>query len=315
MLITSLEPTQANQRATTVSRPCLVRPGGLPGQLPGCRGPDQFSLPRSPRSAAAEPGTVGPVSGHLAAQGRASAGASVGRADSSGTAKIGKIPINTLKTDRLVHPLGRFGAVPLAREALDEVLGPYRRPNDKVSEWLREGALQSLRRGLYLTGAPLRSTPVCLPLVANHLYGPSYVSLDYALALHGMIPEGVAEVTSVTVRPSRNVTNSLGRFSYSHLPLRVYAIGQQLGEGPAGERFLLASPTKALCDRLVLSRQLPPLSRSAMRDWLLHDLRLESDLLFDLSLDELRHYLSAGFKQRQLRTLLQVIETLQQELG
>lgn len=239
----------------------------------------------------------------------------VGRADSRCTAKIGDIPTKALKTDRLVHPLGRFGAVALAREALDEVLAPYRRPNDKVSEWLREGALQPLRRGLYLTGVPLRSTPVCLPLVANHLYGPSYVSLDYALALHGLIPEGVAEVTSVTVRPSRNFSNSLGRFSYRHLPLRFYAIGQQLGGGPAGERFLLASPTKALCDRLVLSRELPPLSRPAMRDWLLHDLRLDTDLLCDLSLDELRHCLSAGFKQRQLRTLLQVIEMLQQELG
>lgn len=32
------------------------------------------------------------------------------------------------------------------------VLRPYRRPNNKVSESLREGALQPLRRGLYLTG-------------------------------------------------------------------------------------------------------------------------------------------------------------------
>jgi len=106
-----------------------------------------------------------------------------------------------------------------------------------VSEWMREGALQPLRRGLYLTGPLLRSTPACLPLVANHLYGPSYVSLDYALALHGLIPEEVAEVTSMTARPSRSFTNSLGRFSYSHLPRQFYAIGQQLGEGPGGERF------------------------------------------------------------------------------
>jgi hypothetical protein len=221
----------------------------------------------------------------------------------------------TLKADRLVHPLLRFGAVPLAREALDEVLRPYRRPNDKVSEWLREGALQPLRRGLYVTGPPLRTTPVCLPLVANHLYGPSYVSLDYALAMHGMIPEGVAEVTSVTAKPSRSFTTSLGRFSYSHLPLRFYAIGQQLGKGSAGERFLMASPTKALCDRLVLSRQLPPLSREAMHDWLLHDLRLEPELLGALSLVELRHCLNTGYKQRQLSTLLQVIKNLQKELG
>ena len=50
------------------------------------------------------------------------------------------------KSSGLSHPLQEFGAVPLARETLDEVLSGYRRPNDKVSEWLREGALQPLRR-------------------------------------------------------------------------------------------------------------------------------------------------------------------------
>jgi hypothetical protein len=62
------------------------------------------------------------------------------------------------KTDKLVHPLRRFGAVPLARESLDELVSSYRRPNDKVSEWLREGALQPLRRGLFLTGPALRQS-------------------------------------------------------------------------------------------------------------------------------------------------------------
>jgi hypothetical protein len=65
----------------------------------------------------------------------------------------------------------------------------------------------------------------------------------------------------------------------------------------------------------VLSRELPPLSRSAMRDWLLRDLQLDTDLLCDLSLDELRLCLSAGFKQRYLRTLLKVIEMMQQDQG
>jgi hypothetical protein len=45
------------------------------------------------------------------------------------------------------------------------------------------------------TSASLRSSAVCRPLVANHLYGPSCVSLDFALAGHGLIPEGVADVT------------------------------------------------------------------------------------------------------------------------
>ena len=216
---------------------------------------------------------------------------------------------------KLIHPLQAFKPAPLAREALDEALSGYRRPNDKVSEWLREGALQPLRRGLYLVGAPLRTSPACLPLLANHLYGPSYVSLDFALAWHGLIPEGVAEVTSVTPRPGHLHSNALGRFSYHHLPLRYYAVGQELGQSADGLSFLMASPAKALADRLVLSRSLPALSRRGMQQWLMEDLRLDSEQLGELNLFELRACLATGYKQRQLGTLLSVVETLQQELA
>jgi len=218
------------------------------------------------------------------------------------------------RTNRLIHPLRGFGAVPLARETLDEVLSSYRRPNDKVSEWLREGALQPLRRGLYLVGQPLRSSPVCLPLLANHLYGPSCLSLDFALAWHGLIPEGVAEVTSVTPRPSRSLNNALGRFSYHHLPLRYYAVGQELGQAGDGLSFLIAGPAKAVCDRLVLSRSLPPLSRGAMRQWLLEDLRLDPHGVAELNLAPIRDCLATGFKRRQLSTLLAVMEGLQRKI-
>ncbi len=228
--------------------------------------------------------------------------------------KIGYNPMMNLETGSLIHPLRGFGGVPLARETLDEALSGYRRPNDKVSEWLREGALQPLRRGLYIAGSPLQSNPVCLPLLANHLYGPSCVSLDFALAWHGLIPEGVAEVTSVTPRPSRRFSNALGRFSYHHLPQRYYAVGLELGQGGDGLSFLIASPTKALCDRLVLSRGLPPLSSGAMRQWLLEDLRLDPDELAALNLTDIRACLTTGFRRRQLGKLLKVLEALQREV-
>jgi hypothetical protein len=77
----------------------------------------------------------------------------------------------------------------------------------------------------------------------------------------------------------------------------------------------MASPAKALCDRLVLSRSLPPLSRGAMRQWLLEDLRLNQALLPDISLADLRACLATGYKRRQVGTLLAVIEHLQQEVA
>ncbi len=171
-----------------------------------------------------------------------------------------------------------------------------------------------LRRGLYVVGPPLRSTPICLPLLANQLYGPSYVSLDFALAWHGLISEGVAEITSVTPKQSKQLSNGLGRFSYRHLPQNYYAVGQELGQTSDGLSFLIASPAKALADRLVLNRTLPPLSRHVMQQWLLNDLRLDHEQLGALNLADLRAGLASGYKQRQLATLLHVIETLQQGL-
>lgn len=216
------------------------------------------------------------------------------------------------RADKFAHPLERLGAVPLPREALDELLEGYRRPNDKISEWLKEGALLHLRRGLYLAGPALRGGPACLPLLANHLYGPSYVSLDFALAWHGLIPEGVAEITSVTTKASRTYGNAVGRFSYQHLPLAYYRIGQSLGQSAEGLGYLIATPTKALCDRLVLDPQLQRLSRAAMRDWLLDDLRLDPDLLGDLSLAEIEQCIEAGYKRRELGTLKAAIKALQE---
>ena len=119
----------------------------------------------------------------------------------------------------------------------------------------------------------------------------------------------------MTLKPARRISNGLGRFSYHHLPLRYYGIGQQLGVDVAGLSFLIASPTKALCDRLVLSRQLPVLSRTAMRQWLLEDLRIDPEGLVQLNLGLIGQCQASGYKRRQLGTLLKVIASLQEELG
>ncbi|WP_368412277.1 hypothetical protein [Synechococcus sp.] len=121
--------------------------------------------------------------------------------------------------------------MPLARETLDEVLravtGARR---DKVSEWLREGALQPLRRGLYLTGAPLRSRMVCLPLVANHLYGPSCVSLDFALALAWADPRGGGRSDVGDAQgPAAGSATRWGGSVTTTCPSHYYAVGQELG--------------------------------------------------------------------------------------
>ena len=68
-----------------------------------------------------------------------------------------------------------YTSAPLTRHLLLEILREYKRPNDKISELIKNGELVSLRRGLYVLGP---KTDLPMPesfLIANHLRGPSYV--------------------------------------------------------------------------------------------------------------------------------------------
>ena len=106
--------------------------------------------------------------------------------------------------DKLAKGLGE---IPLSRQLILELLKDYKRPNDKISEWVKNGELINLRRGLYIPGSE-SNLPKPEPfLIANHLRGPSYVSLESALSYWGLIPERVYEITSVTLK-SKKIGNS-----------------------------------------------------------------------------------------------------------
>ena len=114
----------------------------------------------------------------------------------------------------------------------------------KVARMLSTGELISLRRGLYASRRDL--DPRCL---AGPIYAPSYLSFETALAWHGMIPEGVAEVLSATPKRAAGFENDFGRFRYLTIPKAVYPVGI-LRITESDMPFLIASPTKALADRI-----------------------------------------------------------------
>jgi hypothetical protein len=202
--------------------------------------------------------------------------------------------------------LQQFGSIPFSHGALLPVLKEYRRPNDKIAEWLRQGRLVPLKRGQYVRGESGEAP--CLPLVANHLYGPSCVSLDYALAWHGLIPERAHEITSVCTGRGRVIQNPLGRFSYVRLPAQVYPCGIVQVSASAQETFLIASPAKALCDKILLTPRLRATSRAGMQRFLLEDMRIDGSDLRGLDLEVIRAYAACGVKTAQLRALLHCVE-------
>jgi len=106
----------------------------------------------------------------------------------------------------------------------------------------RHDLFLKLRNGLYA----LRSEPPHELEIANRLYGPSYVSLEYALAYYRLIPETVYTVTSVTTKITRVFTVQGKRYEYSRIKKRAYTGYRLVKEGPA--KILMAVPEKALVD-------------------------------------------------------------------
>ena len=133
--------------------------------------------------------------------------------------------------------------------AMDRLAG-YRAPRNKLRNLCLNGEVVRIRKGLYVAPAFPGRPPEVDPLVlAPLIYGPSYVSLETALAWHGLIPERVYEITSVTSKRAKLFQTPVGRFSYHPVNESVYGYGFGL-QSAAGGAFFLAEPEKALCDRI-----------------------------------------------------------------
>ena len=121
----------------------------------------------------------------------------------------------------------------------------------QLSRWVTSGYLVQLRRGLYALAPPYRKTEPHPFLVANRLVRGSYVSLQSALAHHGLIPEHVPVITSVTTGRPQHRENASGSFEYHHCPAeRLTGYGVlRLG---GGQEALVATAAKALADLIHL---------------------------------------------------------------
>ena len=117
----------------------------------------------------------------------------------------------------------------------------------QLSRWKKAGRIWQLRRGVYALAPPLQKTKPHPFLVANRLVRGSYVSLQSALAHHGLIPEYVPVVTSVTARRPGCWETPLGTFVFRHVKVSLLT-GYRLAKVSPGQEAFLAGPEKALLD-------------------------------------------------------------------
>jgi len=193
--------------------------------------------------------------------------------------------------------------------ALLDGLREYDRPRDKITSLLRQGAIVRVKKGIYIFGARYKRRPFSTEILANMICGPSCISLDYALHYYGFIPERVEAVTSVTINRSRRFSTPVGLFIYRSVPTGAYPIGIDQVELEGGLSFLIATPEKALADKIQADRGTAIRTRAEMRTYLLDSLRIDPEGLKRLNAETISR-IADRYRSRKLRLLSGMIGQL-----
>jgi hypothetical protein len=194
---------------------------------------------------------------------------------------------------------------------LDSIHG-YAQPRMKISGMLAKGDIVRVKKGLYILGESLRRRPFCRELLANLIYGPSYVSLEYALHYHGLTPERVETVTSVTCGRSRTFDSPVGAFSFRMIPMEAFRTGMDRVELDDGRSFLIAIPEKALADRIVADRGAGISTQKELHDYLLSSLRIDPTNLRDLVPARLAE-IAGHYRSRRVKLLGDLVNRLRKK--
>lgn len=171
----------------------------------------------------------------------------------------------------------------------------------QLNGWQKRGLLIKLKRGCYIMPADNYD----LEIISNEL-NYSYLSLEYALSIHQLIPEQATVFTSVSRDRNEKISNPIGNFYYKKISGKLFT-GFELKKSVYLEkRFVrLASPEKALFDLVYF--------RSDMKEKNDFDsLRLELDKNFKVN--EIKKYLKLVTALRIRKRIINLIEYLDDKI-
>jgi len=194
-------------------------------------------------------------------------------------------------------------------QVLMDGLREYERPRDRITNLLKRKEIIRIKKGIYVFGENYAHRPVSREILANMIYGPSYISLDYALQYYGLIPERVEAVTSVTIKRSRRFSTPIGLFTYRGIPMKAYQTGIDQVALEDGRSFLIAIREKALCDKVDQDRGTAVRTQKEMRSYLIDSLRINPEDLRDWNADIVLE-IAESYRSRKIKLLGEVIRRL-----
>lgn len=179
----------------------------------------------------------------------------------------------------------------------------YTKPHDKIKRLVESKKLIPIVKGLYETDSTIPGH-----YLAGAICGPSYLSFEFALSFYGLIPEAVYTFTSASFmkRKSKEYKTPFGYFTYQDVPKLAYPLGVKI-INENGYTFQIATPEKALCDKLY---SLSPLQNQAELQSLLFDnLRIDENEFNKLNKEDIE-ILAKKYKSTNVNLLSKFIRRI-----
>lgn len=169
----------------------------------------------------------------------------------------------------------------LTNDMIKNNLKDYSNKNNKICRDVKNGNLIKIINGLYETDKTVNGY-----LLAGSIYGPSYLSFEYALYYYGLIPEKVTTYTSATCNKKKKKTYNtfFGIYSFRDVPKLVYPVGVKLIQ-EGNYVYQIATPEKAVCDKIYTLS--PVKNMTELENLLFNDLRIDVDEFKKLNINEI----------------------------
>lgn len=185
-------------------------------------------------------------------------------------------------------------------------LAGLKSPRARITSLLKNSEIIRVKKGLYVLGAEYEK-PFSHEILANLIYGPSYISLEFALSHYGLIPDRVKTITSITSKRNKVFKTPLGDFTYSYLPKRLYSIGLRRVQIDSKRGYIIASQEKAIIDLLHRFNRLD--NEEQLDEYLVSGLRIEKNDLRNLNINSISE-MTKLYKSKNIRLFNSLIKKL-----
>lgn len=207
----------------------------------------------------------------------------------------------------MIKDLEHIGNIPVSTSTIASLFPEIKTSKYKVYNLEEDGKVIRLKKGLYVINPKVSHVALSTELIANHLYAPSYVSMQTALRYYGLIPEAVYITQSMTLKHSRNFDTPIGRFEYQTIAREAFPIGVT-SINKQKYTFLMTTPEKALCDLIANSPKVNLRYLKDVKVYLEEDIRMETEDVLNMNVNIFEQYAKVGKKAKSIETLIKFLK-------